>query len=993
MNYSRKTVPSLLACLLAVLSASAACGQINPQSKAVPGDLYLLSFAPYYEGDFGTAKKAFQDSARGGVRNVDGRWVDSICYHTMVGECFYQLGNRADALEQYTSALQLFVAHQNWLGRVSFPPSIDAASSSNLASVTWGKPGRAMLIGNIPDRMTIEQGRLDNSSVLQRGGVVSPLQYVPVRVGEVVRCTALAIARRREIMGPVCQHDPLTNSVLTALTSRPAPPNHWSQAWISVQLGMAYASAGKNTEAVAELTKGLQIADRFDHVLTALALVELGKLAFAEQKYDAAATMFYEATFPAAAFNQLDTLEEAFRWGQVTHLVANKQGLYTPAAAAQNWNGIKNSKVLQASVSILSAENFSTMGRYADAAAMLDQGARVLGRREMQAGRIGARFNWETARVAFGTGKLPAGNAALALCMAFQKLGSERLYQIALADALYTSGQIRVDRIAEQLYDDVLREPTAADWLVDPMETMTVVTTPHLGPMEHWFEVAVKRKQPEKAADVADRIRRHRFFSTIPTGGRMLALRWIVEAPEQALPDRARLERRDLLAKYPKLAELGKQAAALREKIAALPKTPADEKAVKEQTDLFGQLAAISTLQELLLSEIALRREPSDFVFPPLTSVKDLQKRLRGDQLVLAYFTTSRYVVGFAISKEACRMWQINGTAQIKDDMAALFKAWGLIDKNTLVATADLKKTEWKAIAARLLTQLTNGAKAEHFANFKELIVVPDGLVWYLPFEALQTGESSDMEALLSRMRVRYAPTLGLALPDERTMPAAPATAVVVGRMFAKEEESVPKDAAAELAKKLPGTFVVPANLATPGSLYGAVIDRLVVYDDIDDADRGSYDWSPLRSDKGKPAGALAQWALLPWHGPQQVVLPGFHTPVEAGLKRGGSGDEIFLSVMGLLASGSRTVLISRWRTGGQTGYDLMREFVQELPHTSASNAWQRASQLLLTTPLDLTREPRVRATPDDALTGAHPFFWAGYLLIDTGVEPEAKEP
>ena len=82
------------------------------------------------------------------------------------------------------------------------------------------------------------------------------------------------------------------------------------------------------------------------------------------------------------------------------------------------------------------------------------------------------------------------------------------------------------------------------------------------------------------------------------------------------------------------------------------------------------------------------------------------------------------------------------------------------------------------------------------------------------------------------------------------------------------------------------------------------------------------------------------------------------------------------------------SLIVAGFHTAGQSGYDLVREFTQELPQTTASNAWQRAVQLVTTGQLDLTREPRVRATADETLTAEHPFFWAGYLLVDTGAEP-----
>ena len=90
----------------------------------------------------------------------------------------------------------------------------------------------------------------------------------------------------------------------------------------------------------------------------------------------------------------------------------------------------------------------------------------------------------------------------------------------------------------------------------------------------------------------------------------------------------------------------------------------------------------------------------------------------------------------------------------------------------------------------------------------------------------------------------------------------------------------------------------------------------------------------------------------------------------------------MFLSLCGLMSTGSRTILLSRWRTGGESSYDLVRQFVQELPYSSAADAWQRSVQMLMQSPLDLNREPRVkRVAGGDSATGRNPFFWAGYLV------------
>jgi hypothetical protein len=81
---------------------------------------------------------------------------------------------------------------------------------------------------------------------------------------------------------------------------------------------------------------------------------------------------------------------------------------------------------------------------------------------------------------------------------------------------------------------------------------------------------------------------------------------------------------------------------------------------------------------------------------------------------------------------------------------------------------------------------------------------------------------------------------------------------------------------------------------------------------------------------------------------------------------------------------------LSRWRTGGQSSMDLVREFVQELSHASAADAWQRALLLVTKDTLNGAGEPRLRLTAhEEAPSADHPFFWAGYLLADTGTLPQ----
>jgi hypothetical protein len=282
---------------------------------------------------------------------------------------------------------------------------------------------------------------------------------------------------------------------------------------------------------------------------------------------------------------------------------------------------------------------------------------------------------------------------------------------------------------------------------------------------------------------------------------------------------------------------------------------------------------------------------------------------------------------------------------------------------------------------------LSNDAKPEEWAKYRELVIVPDGVLWYLPFEALPCPTDYGARPLLMQLPIRYAPTLSLCVPFARARRPIPRTAIVGGKLLPRDDDAMSRAMIEPILAVAGDSAVFRKDLPAPGAIFASIFDRLVVWTESDDAEKSPLGWSPLVLDAGKPGSTVAEWAQLPLAGVDQLVLPGFHTPAEVGLKRLGTGDEVFLSVCGLMASGCRTVMLSRWRVGGQSTVDLMREFIQELPHESAAGAWRRSVQLASDRLLDPSLEGRLKQSPtSDGLKADHPFFWSGYMLVDTGV-------
>ena len=620
----------LLATCLVLVVAGVGQAQIR---RTYPPDQYFSAFRAYLDGDYVTAQRYFARSS--GRKTPAGESVDSIPAHTMVGECLYHMGDLQGALKQYNLALRLFAKSPGWLRSIELPPTLARAQRSVRKPPTWGTPTRSVQVARIVDPLPALEGNnpAQNMGVLQRGGIITTQQMILVHVKEIARCTALAIRRRTEILGPAAKYDEFTNQLISALEARPAPNRHWTQAWISCQLGLAYMAAEKWKEAQAELNASL-LANGMDHMLTPTALLALGKLALRAKQYAAAERLFLEVTYSAAYLVQQDTnmydydvIGEAFRWGMVAHRAAGNPTPFAPLIPAAAWSH-RESHALEASILVTAAEDLAARQDGKRAGALLDQVARLLRRREMSRGAVGARYQYVLAHSNFLRADSAAARAALTSALRFARTGSMWPFQISLADHLFVSGAIEPHR-AESLYASVLRDPTAEDWLLDPMGALAALTAPTVVAYEHWLQVVIDRKELDNALRISDQLRRRRFYGTLPLGGRLLNLRWILEAPLTAMPDGVLPLRQTLLTHHPSLTNMSRQAAAIRTQLAALPRVPSAPDQIKKQTILLQQLGHVGAAQEALLSAIALGPEATSAVFPPATDIEVINNNSR----------------------------------------------------------------------------------------------------------------------------------------------------------------------------------------------------------------------------------------------------------------------------------------------------------------------------------------------------------------------------
>ena len=965
-------------------------------SSRLPKQQYYNLFFEYYQADYKNALGEFNAGANGAFKMGTDRFLDSVCYWTMMGECHYHMGNYAQAVELYEQALGLYLnyAAGGWQSRVKQAVIRPQTTAVQRAKIPWYTPQRVGGVADLPDTFQMMFGRVDAERAFVEGGAVQKPEFKLVDVAEIMRCVGLAIHRRRVIKGVTCKADPFTNNLVSGLSQlgRDQTP---LGIWNGLLLGMAYASAEDYKRSQSLIGESLQLPGGLDHQLTPVGLLTLAQISLAENEPDAAGRLALEASYSAALRNQYDLVEESLALGTMVHL-SRERSVYPPLESAIAWAARDRANLMQAGLTIRLAECYSEMGDPTSSAKILSQTRKPMSRNSLSRSVIASRMQYIVALNQFLQGDTKDGLNTLGKALRSFQNGSRWLYQLAMADSLVVSGAVG-ERQAAALYQKLLRDPTQREWRVDPIECLAFLTSSHIGPMERWFEIAVSSRNFVLAMEVAELLRRHRFYSTLPLGGRMLAFRWMLHGPEEAINDQAKKERQDFLTRYPEYKLLADRAKATRAELRKLPVNPdQDTDELKQQTELYLDLFKTSIAQEGFLSTLALRREPSELTFPPALNFTELQSRIGPRQIALVSVATGTGYHQFAIGQQAKQYLGLIKPQTLQKGISAMFKAMGLQDTTGGMEVETLQSIEWKQAASELRALVFNEVEDAMWDQFDELIVVPDGVMWYLPFEILQLGDDpANYSSLSDKVKIRYSPTLSLAFEPQRSDRRIVRTAVVTGKLHPKGDAELTNTEFEKLQKTIPNAAAFTDRMNIPSNLVGSVSDEMIVWADVKQPNKGGvFSMLPVQIDHGKEGSTLAGWMSLPLEGPEHIILPGYTSDGAAGSRSRGNGQDLFQVVCGLLASGSRTILISRWRVGGENSLAQTRDYASRLHQQRPLDAWTDSVKESRKRELNLDNEPRIKPEKlDQPITADHPFFWAGMMLVEVPNEKTAVDP
>ncbi len=389
-----------------------------------------------------------------------------------------------------------------------------------------------------------------------------------------------------------------------------------------------------------------------------------------------------------------------------------------------------------------------------------------------------------------------------------------------------------------------------------------------------------------------------------------------------------------------------------------------------------------------------------------MRTAPELQKTLSDGEALVVFHAVGENFYGFLVTKSTVNIWQLPDARRLRTGLGNFLRALGNYGPNRDLSIAELKSNAWRDAAKETYKGIFTDAHLNE-SKITSLVIVPDSVLWYLPFEALIPAASKTDKTLADVLPIRYGPTAALAVSNPRPLQRPQHTGILASDLkFAGEQPDRDK-LLQELVSAVAGPVVLPEPLPEPAHLVSPLLDGLIVLDDIQGDTIGDPSFLFPRSrsaSKEKPS----VWNILPFGGPERLMITGFKTEAQQGLKTPrratsrsnavrkttAAGDDIFQSLCNIMSGGTRSVLLTRWRTAGRTNFDLVREFAKESADAPAAEAWQRACLLARENPIDQSHEPRLKHSDEtgDMPTADHPFFWAGYLLVDTGPRPEKAE-
>lgn len=335
-----------------------------------------------------------------------------------------------------------------------------------------------------------------------------------------------------------------------------------------------------------------------------------------------------------------------------------------------------------------------------------------------------------------------------------------------------------------------------------------------------------------------------------------------------------------------------------------------------------------------------------------IPSIAEIQNYLPRDAAVM------EYVVG----KRSVSILLVTSTSVVGLPVAVTFESLS----SRIELLRDLiaeRRAEWSTPGSGLLKLLVDPvATSGHLAGIRQLLIVPDGVLNYVPFAALPLG---GRRFLGDEFTITYLPSAAalamhsktsgrklLAMaPSDTHLPNAPAEVRGIGKIFGPDSRViVGKEATKTLFKQIASNYDY-LHLATHGSLNRNAPSLSTLELEPDGQNDGRLEVYEI-------AGMKLHARLITLSACETGLGTGYFTETPGG-------DEFVGLTRAFLSAGAQNVLASLWAVNDESTRRLMSRFYRHLMATGGAEALAQAQREL--------RRSDIRYN--------HPYYWAAFVM------------
>lgn len=356
--------------------------------------------------------------------------------------------------------------------------------------------------------------------------------------------------------------------------------------------------------------------------------------------------------------------------------------------------------------------------------------------------------------------------------------------------------------------------------------------------------------------------------------------------------------------------------------------------------------------QEVLDNSRAVEAEA---VMPTIPQAADVQSMIPEDAALIEYVIGKQEISTLLITRGSVLGMPVAVSAESLSSRIELLRA---------LITG--RKAEWVKPAKGLSQLLLQPLQKEgYLAGIHRLLIVPDGVLNYVPFSALPTGND---RFLSDEFTVGYLPSAvaltnkGLAEASRRTLLAMAPTGTQlpnaaievrdIGRLFPGTSRVIVGKSATETLFKREAEKYDYLHLATHGALNRNAPLLSALEFAPDDQNDGRLELHEI-------VGMKLHARLVTLSACETALGEGYFNDIPAG-------NEFVGITQAFLSAGGQSVLASLWPVNDQSTQNLMEKFYQFLPKTGGATALARVQQQLRRS------DPRFR----------HPYYWAGFVMV-----------